>query len=191
MKTDYIDLYQLNGGTIGDPIDDTIEAFEILKQQGKIRHYCISSLRPNVIREYVRRSAISSVMMQYSLADRRAEETVLPLLQQHKIGLLARGSLAQGLLVDKPAKPYLQHTEKEMAKLAEMIRELDTWNRLTAQTAIHYALQNAAVTSTVVGCSNQHQLAELIEVIQSPSLSHKERELLNNTMTAGVYELHR
>ena len=46
LKTDYIDLYQLHGGTIDDPIDETIEAFEILKKQGKIRYYGISSIRP-------------------------------------------------------------------------------------------------------------------------------------------------
>src|SRR5690606_8442573 len=66
LKTDYIDLYQLHGGTIEDPIDETISAFELLKQQGKIRWYGISSIRPNVIREYVKRSGIVSVMMQYS-----------------------------------------------------------------------------------------------------------------------------
>ena len=31
LNTDYIDLYQLHGGTIRDPIDETIEAFEELK----------------------------------------------------------------------------------------------------------------------------------------------------------------
>src|SRR5215216_5035972 len=102
LQTDYIDLYQLHGGTIDDPIDETIEAFELLKQQGKIRHYGISSIRPNVIREYVKRSNIVSVMMQYSLLDRRPEETCLPLLQQHGIAVVTRGSVAQGLLVDKP-----------------------------------------------------------------------------------------
>ena len=82
LNIDYIDLYQLHGGTIQDPIDETIEAFELLVQQGKIRYYGISSIRPNVIREYVKRSNIVSVMMQYSLLDRRSEETCLPLLQQ-------------------------------------------------------------------------------------------------------------
>jgi aryl-alcohol dehydrogenase-like predicted oxidoreductase len=73
LKTDYIDLYQLHGGTLEDPIDDIIEAFEVLKKAGKIRYYGISSIRPNVIKEYAKRSGISSVMTQYSLLDRRPE----------------------------------------------------------------------------------------------------------------------
>ncbi len=79
LQTDYLDLYQLHGGTMDDPIDETIEAFELLVTQGKIRFYGISSIRPNVIREYVKRSSISSVMMQYSLLDRRPEEECLEL----------------------------------------------------------------------------------------------------------------
>src|SRR5438105_13317308 len=65
LKTDHIDLYQLHGGTIDDPIEETIEAFETLKKQGKIRYYGISSIRPNVIKKYVAISNIVSVMMQY------------------------------------------------------------------------------------------------------------------------------
>ncbi len=57
-----------------DHIDETIEAFEDLKQEGVIRYYGISSIRPNVIKEYVKKSNITSVMMQYSLLDRRPEE---------------------------------------------------------------------------------------------------------------------
>ena len=79
LGTDYIDLYQLHGGTIEDPIDETIEAFEELKSAGYIRQYGISSIRPNVIHEYVKKSDITSVMMQYSILDRRPEEEALPL----------------------------------------------------------------------------------------------------------------
>ena len=112
LQTDYIDLYQLHGGTIEDPIDETIEAFENLKQEGKIRHYGISSIRPNVIREYIKRSNIVSVMMQYSLLDRRSEESCLELLLENKIGMLARGTLAGGLLILKntlPVNTYDKH----------------------------------------------------------------------------------
>lgn len=60
LQTDYIDLYQLHGGTIDDPIDETIEAFEELVEEGVIRYYGISSIRPNVIKEYAK-NRISSV----------------------------------------------------------------------------------------------------------------------------------
>ena len=52
LQMNHIDLYQLHGGTIDDRIDDVIEAFELLQQQGKIRYYGISSIRPNVIGKY-------------------------------------------------------------------------------------------------------------------------------------------
>lgn len=82
LGTDYIDLYQLHGGTLDDPIDETIEAFEELRAEGFIKHYGISSIRPNVIRAYISKSNIVSVMMQYSILDRRPEEEALPLLQK-------------------------------------------------------------------------------------------------------------
>src|SRR4051812_26030747 len=104
LGTDYIDLYQLHGGTIDDPIDETIEAFEELKAEGFIRYYGISSIRPNVIQEYTQKSNLVSVMMQYSLLDRRPEEEVLPLLHQHDISVITRGSLARGLLSNEMMK---------------------------------------------------------------------------------------
>src|SRR3954468_12546539 len=103
LQTDHIDLYQLHGGTIDDPIEETIEAFELLVSQGKIRWYGLSSIRPNVIRKWIAESSIVSNMMQYSLLDRRPEE-IMPLLNDHNIPVLARGGLAQGLLVNKPSK---------------------------------------------------------------------------------------
>src|SRR5690606_30568486 len=36
LQTDYIDLYQLHGGTIDDPEEETIAAFEQLVKEGKI-----------------------------------------------------------------------------------------------------------------------------------------------------------
>ena len=48
LQTDYIDVYQLHGGTIDDPWDEIIDTFEELKKEGLIREYGISSIRPNV-----------------------------------------------------------------------------------------------------------------------------------------------
>jgi aryl-alcohol dehydrogenase-like predicted oxidoreductase len=191
LNTDYIDLYQLHGGTIDDPIDETIEAFEQLKQSGKIRHYGISSIRPNVIREYVKRSNIVSVMMQYSLADRRPEEAVLSLLKENNIGVLARGSLAQGLLSGKPAREYLGHSANEIKMAADTVRKCVTENRTATQTAIRYVLQHPAVTAAVVGVSKLEQLEEVAATTASPSLQAEEVKILQDLIPVKKYAEHR
>ena len=71
LQTDYIDLYQLHGGTMDDPIDEIIAAFELLKEKGKIRYYGISSIRPNVIREWVSRSNIAVSYTHLTLPTKR------------------------------------------------------------------------------------------------------------------------
>lgn len=191
LQTDYIDLYQLHGGTIDDPIDETIEAFELLKQQGKIRWYGISSIRPNVIREYVKRSNIVSVMMQYSLLDRRPEESCLDLLQQHQIGVLARGSVASGLLVNKPATPYLNYSEEEVKRAADAIAAVSIAERTPAQTAIQFVLRHPALSSAVVGIRTMEQLKDALGAMRTKALKKEELTLLRNSVPLNQYEQHR
>ncbi|GAA0537961.1 aldo/keto reductase [Chitinophaga japonensis] len=191
LQTDYIDLYQLHGGTLSDPIDETIEAFEQLQQQGKIRYYGISSIRPNVIREYVKRSRIVSVMMQYSLLDRRPEESCLPLLQQHNIGVLARGSVAKGLLVNKPAAAYLNYTSQEVSQAANLVKAVSNAQRGPAQTALRFVLQQPAITAAVVGIRTPEQLQDALAAVSAPELSAEEMERLRGAVEVNYYEAHR
>lgn len=191
LKTDRIDLYQLHGGTIDDPIDETIEAFELLQQQGKIRFYGISSIRPNVIREYVKRSAIISVMMQYSLLDRRPEESCFELLQQNNIALLARGCVAQGLLIDKPAKPYLNHTEEEVETASKAVNFVSGGKRNPARTALHFVLQQPPVTLAVAGIRTLEQLEAIAGTTDSPALTKAEINFLKEAVKPNYYDQHR
>ena len=190
LKTDYIDLYQLHGGTIEDPIDETIEAFEILQQQGKIRYYGISSIRPNVINEYMLRSNIVSVMMQYSLLDRRPEETCLPLLEKHKIGVLARGTIAGGLLAGKPPKEYLGYTKEQVEGLSNAVAKKSGEERTHVQTSLHYVLNNPAISAAVVGIGTNAQLFEAMNLWQSPHLTKSEIEELNYILPVNIYNDH-
>jgi aryl-alcohol dehydrogenase-like predicted oxidoreductase len=191
LQTDYIDLYQLHGGTIDDPIDETIEAFELLKQQGKIRYYGISSIRPNVIREYVKRSNIISVMTQYSLADRRPEESILNLLQEKTIGVLSRGALAQGLLVNKPSKEYLGHSKEAIAAASQLLQGIEVTTHTAAQSAILFVLQHPAITSAVTGMSHMKQLIEIAATTDKNNLTTTDIQMLQDVLPAKLYEQHR
>lgn len=191
LQTDYIDLYQLHGGTTEDPISEAIEAFDILQQQGKIRFYGISSIRPNVIREYVDRSKIVSVMMQYSLLDRRPEESCFELLEKNNIGVLARGSIAKGLLIDKPAENYLKYNAADASKAATAIHLLSNEKRNPAQTALRFVLSQKLISSAVVGIRTLKQLEEAARTAETPELTSDEMIYLQNILPQNYYEQYR
>lgn len=167
LQTDYLDVYQLHGGTMEDNVDEVIDTMESLKKEGLIREYGISSIRPNVIDRFLQKSNAVSVMMQYSLLDRRPEEW-LHLLESNGAALLSRGSLAKGMLTEdegliraKKAGDYLSYTNKELLDTLGDLKSLDA--SLTS-IALHYVLQNSAA---IVGASSPEQLQETIEAYQA------------------------
>lgn len=193
LGTDYIDLYQLHGGTIDDPIDETIEAFEQLKREGVIREYGISSIRPNVIREYAARSSIVSVMNAYSIVDRRAEEEVLPLMREKGIGVIARGPLASGALAAgrEPVKGVPDYELAELVELRERLQELTTPERSLTQLAIRYSLSDPAVAVAIPGASSREQLLRNVAAADSPELTAEEIEAVRRVSKANRYVQHR
>ncbi|MAB66221.1 MAG: oxidoreductase [Bacteroidetes bacterium] len=186
LQTDYIDLYQLHGGTLDDPIDETIEAFEILQEQGKILNYGISSIRPNVIEEWIKRSNMSSVMMQYSLLDRRPEEECLDMLNKSDISVITRGTLAKGMLIDKPAKEYLGYSEQEVMLMQKAVSK--TKNSLSA--SIQYVNKHPAVDSAIIGIRTMEQLDEIIQS-QTVTIPSETLTELSEVLEPNVYEKHR
>ncbi|MFT4204047.1 MAG: aldo/keto reductase [Chitinophagaceae bacterium] len=191
LHTDYIDLYQLHGGTREDNIGEVIDAFQLLQGQGKIRYYGISSIRPNVIRQYVQRSHIVSLMSQYSLLDRRPEETVLPLMREHNVGVVVRGALASGLLVNKPAREYLGHALSDVAQAQQTIQSLTTEKRDATAVALQHVWHHPAVTSAIVGIRTEQQLDEAVKALDAQPLSAGQYQSLWGKIPAKQYEQYR
>ena len=192
LKTDYIDLYQLHGGTIDDPIDEVIEAFELLKEQGKIREYGISSIRPNVIREYAKRSNIVSVMMQYSLLDRRPEEFCLDLLGNESVSVITRGSLAKGLLAGKSEDSYLYNGAEAVLETQSLLTKLSrALAQSPSQIAASFVLKSPVVASAVIGFRTIAQVDELVENYNGQSLTKSNYKALATLAIPGKYQNHR
>ncbi|WP_010284417.1 aldo/keto reductase [Bacillus timonensis] len=200
LQTDYIDLYQLHGGTMEDNIDETIEAFEELKQEGVIRYYGISSIRPNVIREYVKKSSIVSVMMQYSILDRRPEEQVLSFLKEHEISVLARGPVAKGLLSNRPIKNaspsikqngYLDYSYEELVAVISSLPSQVATNRPLTEIALQYCLFEDAVASVVAGASSIQQIEKNVEAANAKPLTAEEIKKIRELSKTSVYNQHR
>lgn len=193
LQTDYIDLYQLHGGTIDDLIDETIEAFEELKSEGWIRFYGISSIRPNVIREYVKKSNCVSNMMQYSLLDRRPEEEMLALLQENNIAVVVRGAVAKGLLINKEPADYLEYSKEEISNLQkELASFCDEYeSRELAHVALRYVLAQPAVATIALGASTLEQLKNNLKLVNSEALTKDELNKLAELTKVVTYTSHR
>jgi len=191
LKTDYIDIYQLHGGTIEDPIEEVVEAFEVLKEKGKIRHYGLSSIRPIVAKEFLQYPGLVADMLQYSLLDRRAEEQLIPLLADAGVGVMARGVLAKGLLAGKRISNYLdyssQRVELQLNKLISFSNEKIPLSSLSVQ----WVLSNKYITSAVVGFSTLVQLREMLSGYRQAPMEPKVYEALSSVLEVNRYENHR
>ena len=176
---------------------DTEEsAFEELKDEGVILYYGISSIRPNVIREYVKRSSIVSVMMQSSILDRRPEEEVLPLLAENNISVVTRGPVAKGLLSPKyrdklTEKGYLNYSGEELKEVLQTLEQKFLDKRTLTEAAIQYNLAQPAVASIIAGASSVEQLHANANAVNSAPLTAEELAFIQKVSKASVYEAHR
>lgn len=196
LQTDYIDLYQLHGGTIDDPYEETIEAFEELQREGYIRYYGISSIRPNVIRRFVQHSNIVSVMLQYSMLDRRPEEELLDLLAENQISVIARGPVAQGLLSNDWLRKirdegYLDYTAEELKELLPQLKQFSEPCYSLAQLALRYVLCHPAVATVIPGVRHEQQLNDLLDTIHRPELTDDLRNRIQSATKMNYYIAHR
>lgn len=189
LKTDYLDLYQLHGGTLDDPWEETLDAFQILLGQGKIRAFGISSIRPNVIRKVLSMQPPKTLMLQYSPLDRRPEEEVFPLLEQTQTKVLLRGCFAKGLLIDKPETDFLGIPKEQVKKIRERIRESGF---SPESVLIRFGLHQKAVGSLIIGASSAEHVHRMVSGYEESHQVPEEliQELLAD-FPANTYQEHR
>jgi diketogulonate reductase-like aldo/keto reductase len=105
LKTDRLDLYLLHWRG-SHPLAETVEAFEALKKDGKIRNWGVSNLDADDMDELAgvphgKNCASNQVL--YHLGSRGIEWQLLKKCQASKIMVMAYSPLGQGPLLRKPA----------------------------------------------------------------------------------------
>lgn len=105
LATDRIDLYLLHWkGSF--PLAETVEAFERLRADGKIRYWGVSNLDPVEMKDLAgvasgRNCAANQVL--YHLGKRGIEHDLLPLCASGGIAVMAYSPLAQGAILGNAA----------------------------------------------------------------------------------------
>ena len=137
-----LDLYLLHWrGSV--PFAETIEAFETLKAQGKIRHWGVSNLDTEDLQEWVDTpggAAVAVDQVLYNLTRRGIEWDLLPWCQTRRIPVMAYSPIEQARL--------LRHSG-----LCELAGRL---GMTPAQVALAWLLQRDAVIAIPKTSTRQH-----------------------------------
>lgn len=105
LRTDYLDLYLLHWrGSV--PLAETLDAFQELKQAGKIRDYGVSNFDIDDMEEartIAGGEAIATNQVLYNLMRRGIEWNLLPWCRQHHTPIMAYSPVEQGRLLRQRA----------------------------------------------------------------------------------------
>jgi len=101
LRTDWLDLYLLHwrGST---PLEETLDAFTRLVEDGKVRHWGVSNFDVSDMAELVdlpAGGAVASDQVVYSLARRGIEADLLPWCQDRGMPVMAYSPVDQGRLL--------------------------------------------------------------------------------------------
>ncbi len=180
LQTDYIDLLQMHWPESTTPIEETMEALEILKQQGKIRAAGVCNSSVELLEKAIQCTALSTNQVGYSMINRGIEKDLIPFCLEKGIGILPHTSLHKGLLTGKikpghqfgegdhrPKNPYFQsHNHQEVMNMLEKIEPIALERGISlAQLTINWTMLQPGITSVLVGARNAIQMLDNVKAV--------------------------
>lgn len=183
LQTDHVDLYQLHHDDPKTPLDESLEALDVIVRSGRARYIGVSNFLSYRLARAIGRAAVNkltqlvSVQPRYSLLFREIERELLPLVDEEGLGVIPYNPLAGGLLTGKyapGAKPE-DNTRFTLGTAGSMYQDR-YWNERSFATvqqlhqlaaeagvplatlAVAWVMANPLVTAPLLGASRPEQL---------------------------------
>lgn len=173
LQTDYLDVFLLHHADPSVPIEETVEALDVILRSGRALTVGVSNFFAWEIARAERRMGqlgmrdFSVLQLQYNLAYREEERELLPLAEASKIGTMVYSPLARGLLArtwntemteaergraDTDAKGrVLYGNGDDQAVVSALHAVSDQIGAHPASTALAWVLSKSAITSVISG----------------------------------------
>ena len=173
LRTDWLDVVLCHEHDIEDP-SVYLEAFEVLKQRGRIRAYGISTNSLEVLKRFNVNDTCSVVQLDYSLLNRTPEVDILPYCGEHGIAVMVRGPLAMGLLSGNysadtvftdPVRMRWHKDEESQAAFERRVAQVEKLKQVVKPgqemitTALRYVVSNPVVSAAIPGAKSPAQAA--------------------------------
>jgi aryl-alcohol dehydrogenase-like predicted oxidoreductase len=203
LGTDHIDLYQIHWPDHTTPIEEAMEAFQILIDQGKIRAAGVSNYSVEQMQRAASVVELSSNQVPYSMVRREIEEDIVPWCVENHCGILAYSPLQRGLLTGKitpdyPFAPGDSRPEMPHFKINNLNRTNDFLDEIRplaeekqatlSQLVIQWTLQQPGITVALVGARDEAQVRQNAGALNLV-LSQEELKLVNEKLGALVLDM--
>ena len=198
LGTDYVDLYQPARVDPTVPIEDTIGAIADMVKAGYVRHIGLSEASAATVRRAHTVHPIVALQIEYSLMSRSVEQSILPILRELGIALVAYGVLSRGLISDhalngtpsgeiRARMPRFQGENlKRNLALVEALKAIaKDRGCTTAQLAIAWVLSRGDDVIPLIGAKRRDQLTGALGALDV-MLSPAELARIEAAMPAGA-----
>jgi 1-deoxyxylulose-5-phosphate synthase len=188
LNTDYVDLYQLHMDDAATPLDEMVEAMDLIVRSGKARYIGVSNFlayrlaRALGLQDTRKLARFVSAQPRYNLLFREVERELFPLAQEEGIAVIAFNPLAGGLLSgrykhsDTPEKGRFSAELGGFGKLYQArywherefesvgkVQEIAEQQKTPVTTlSVAWVLANPAITSVILGASRLEQLTDTL-----------------------------
>ncbi len=186
LGTDHVDLWQIHGWDLNNPLEDTLSALDYAYTSGKARYVGLSnfsgwqSSRAITLQElHGMKAPIVTLNNEFSLLNRHIEEEILPCADQLNVGFLAWAPIARGVLTGKyrtgipsdsraAAPHFVKHVEpylnESSARIVEAVSvAAEGLGFAPLEVAIAWVRDNPLVTSSIVGARTGAQLRGILK----------------------------
>ncbi len=194
LGTDYIDLIQLHWPDSTTPISETMEAMEILLQQGKVLSAGVSNYNTAQVKEAEKTLKIVSNQVPYSMLNREIESELVPYALETGLSIIAYSPLERGLLSGKYFKNaelakndhrggYFRKFDKE--KVESFLKKIEpvakSKSATLSQLVLRWTTLQPAITVVLAGARNAQQSVENARSMQI-SLSQEELDFIESAL---------
>jgi aryl-alcohol dehydrogenase-like predicted oxidoreductase len=187
LRTDYIDIYQLHGFDAITPVEETLNALDLLVRSGKVRYVGCSNfsgwhlMKSLAVAERYNLPRYVAHQAYYSLIGRDYEWELMPLALDQKVGAIVWSPLGWGRLTGKirrgaplPAVSRLHVTADKgppvddeylycvIDAIEAVARET---NKSVPQIALNWLLLRPSVCSVIIGARDEEQLRQNLGAI--------------------------
>ncbi|MBE9584169.1 L-glyceraldehyde 3-phosphate reductase [Mucilaginibacter sp. JRF] len=194
MELDYVDIFYHHRPDPETPLEETMQALDLIVRQGKALYAGISNYPADQAEEAIKilkQLGTPCLIHQpkYSMFERWVEGGLLEVLEDNGVGCIPFSPLAQGLLTNKylngipedsraaKSTGFLQKDQVTEARISQ-IKQLNDIavqrGQSLAQMALAWLLKDERITSVLIGASKPEQLADSLKALDNIQFSADE-----------------